>query len=195
MCSNTKEQMRIVEELVEHIEREFNNTNETLQADVKRALLVSLRKSRVGGLLEFSRAVHAEMDALLAAARSGVSPVGGRLYVTTFPCHYCARHIVASGVIEVQYIEPYPKSLATRLHDDSICTTESERAEKVLFRPFSGVAPRLYRRAFMKDRPLKDKRTGNISIGVPAWGTPWHLRRVSYVKLEAELAEREHHGA
>ena len=62
------------------------------------------------------------MDALLSAGRDGVSTVGARLFVTTFPCHYCARHIVSAGVYEVQYIEPYPKSRALNLHDDSIMT-------------------------------------------------------------------------
>ena len=62
------------------------------------------------------------MDALLSAGREGVSTVGTRLFVTTFPCHYCARHIVGAGVYEVQYIEPYPKSLALELHNDAIET-------------------------------------------------------------------------
>ena len=42
------------------------------------------------------------------------------MFVTTFPCHYCARHIVSAGIDEVQYIEPYPKSQAIGLHRDSI---------------------------------------------------------------------------
>jgi hypothetical protein len=137
------------------------------------------------------------MDALLSAAREGISPIGTRLYVTTFPCHYCARHLVTAGVDEVQYIEPYPKSQALDLHDDAIQITAknwvppSQGGKKVLFRPFSGVAPRLFGRAFLKDRDLKNKETGLIDIGTPAWGTPWHLRRASYVELEAALARSE----
>jgi hypothetical protein len=117
------------------------------------------------------------------------------LFVTTFPCHYCARHLVTAGVDEVQYIEPYPKSQALDLHDDAIQITTtgwqppSQGGKKVLFRPFSGVAPRLFGRAFLKgDRDLKDKNTGLIKIGDAEWGTPWHLRRASYVELEAALA-------
>ncbi len=153
-----------------------------------------LRRTRVGGPLEFSRAAHAEMDALLSSARRGVSTVGTKLFVTTFPCHYCARHIVAAGVAEVYFIEPYPKSLATRLHSDSIASGRSgveNGSTKVMFRPFTGVAPRLYRRAFMKDRDLKNGSTGKMEFSSPEWGTPWHLRRVSYVVLEEQLAESE----
>src|SRR5204863_5119044 len=114
-----------------------------------------IRKSRVGDLIEFSRAVHAEMDAVLSAGREGISTVGCRLYVTTFPCHYCARHLVSAGIDEVQFIEPYPKSLAIDLHDDSIVveaadwTPPSEGGQQVWFHPFSGVSPRLYKRAFI----------------------------------------------
>jgi deoxycytidylate deaminase len=85
-------------------------------------LLIQLRRTSLGGLIEFSRAVHAEMDAILSAARTGARLVGSRLFVTTFPCHYCARHIVTAGISEVHYIEPYPKSRALNLHQDSITT-------------------------------------------------------------------------
>jgi hypothetical protein len=97
-------------------------------------------------------------------------------------------------VDEVQYIEPYPKSQALELHDDAIqvqadgWTPPSKQGKKVLFRPFSGVAPRLFARAFLKDRDLKNKDSGLIEIGVPGWGTPWHLRKISYVELESALA-------
>jgi len=191
-CSNTREQNRIIEELVAGVP-ELNS----LPLERRNSLLLELRKTRIGGLLEFSRAVHAEMDALLSAAREGISPIGTRLYVTTFPCHYCARHLVTAGVDEVQYIEPYPKSQALDLHDDAIQITAknwvppSQGGKKVLFRPFSGVAPRLFGRAFLKDRDLKNKESGLIDIGTPAWGTPWHLRRASYVELEAALARSE----
>ena len=32
------------------------------------------------------------------------------MYMTTFPCHNCAKHIIASGIINVYYIEPYAES-------------------------------------------------------------------------------------
>lgn len=146
--------------------------------DRKTALRKDLRKTRLGRLLEFSRAVHAQMDALLSAARKGVPLAGCRLFVTTYPCHYCARHIVTAGIDEVQYIEPYPKSEALKLHPDSIAveasgwTAPSDGGHQVLFRPFSGVAPRLHRRAFLKDRELKNRETGHMEIHEPEGLTP-----------------------
>src|SRR5262249_10841871 len=49
--------------------------------------------SPLDDLIEFVRAVHAEMAAVTDAARRGVSVAGCVLYVTTFPCHHCARHL------------------------------------------------------------------------------------------------------
>jgi deoxycytidylate deaminase len=190
LCSNTREQARIIDELIQVV-REAARMNE-LPHDL---LAEQLRRSAIGGLIEFSRAVHAEMDALLSAGREGRATVGTRMYVTTFPCHFCARHIVAAGVDEVQYVESYPKSKALLLHEDSITPEPhgwkppSQGGTTVLFRPFTGVAPRLYARAFLKDRDLKDDKTGKFRIGEPHWGSPWDLARVSYTQLEAELNE------
>lgn len=190
-CSNTREQNEIINHLIEEIPE-----LKRLDPIRKNKLRAEMKDGRVGDLLEFSRAVHAEMDAILSAGRKGVSTIGTRLFVTTFPCHYCARSLVAAGVDEVQYIEPYPKSQALALHADAITVDakgwlppSQTGGKKVLFRAFSGVAPRLYRRAFLKDRSLKDWATGEHSIGEPGWGTPWHLHGASYVELEAALAK------
>jgi cytidine deaminase len=113
-------------------------------------------------LLEFGRSVHAEMAALTAAARLGKSVEGATLYCTTFPCHMCARHIVASGIKRVVYVEPYPKSRAKQLHADSIYVDPVIQSPKqVNFEPFEGIAPRLYQSIFSADDLRKDK-DGNV---------------------------------
>jgi len=93
------------------------------------------------------------MEAILSAARIGVSTKGKNLYSTTLLCHNCAKLIVASGSSRVYYIEPYPKSLAADLHNDAISfgdrsSSDEKRggkaAEKVLFQPFVGAGPRRY---------------------------------------------------
>jgi cytidine deaminase len=104
-----------------------------------------LRGARVMGLLEFGRSVHAEMAALMSAARLGISVKDATLFCTTFPCHMCARHIVASGIKRVVYVEPYPKSKARPLHRDSISVDPlAPSVDLVNFEPFEGVAPRQY---------------------------------------------------
>ena len=108
------------------------------------AVEVVLSDTRVKDLIEFSRAVHAELHAILGAGRvAGDRVVNGRLFVTTYPCHSCARHIVAAGVSEVYYIEPYRKSLATRLHPDAL-SESVEDVGKVRILQFDGVAPRRF---------------------------------------------------
>lgn len=186
-CSSNRQQNLIIDELIDQFPT-------LIEGKERSQVAKQLRSTRLGGLIEFSRAVHAEMDAILSASISGTSPRACRMYVTTYPCHYCARHIVASGVDEVQFIEPYPKSKATDLHDDSITTDSvdwvppSSGGSHVLFRPFVGVAPRLYRRVFLKDRDYKDKASGDFSCGEPSWGRPSESYRISYSMMEIELA-------
>lgn len=188
-CRNTREQNEIISELIK-IVPELDG----LGSDRKQEVADLLRKSRIGGLLEFSRAVHAETDAIISAARTGNSLIGARLFVTTFPCHYCARHVVVAGIDEVQFIEPYPKSRALSLHSDSIKVERqnwmppSKGGTRVLFRPFTGVAPRRYEDAFLKTSELKNQE-GNLSIAEPGWLQPWDLIHQSYIQAELEIEE------
>lgn len=106
------------------------------------AIQTILKNSRLKDLIEFSRAVHAEMHAILGASRvAGERILGGKIFVTTYPCHSCARHIIASGISEVYFIEPYRKSLALKLHSDAMTESVIETDEKVKLIQFDGVAP------------------------------------------------------
>jgi deoxycytidylate deaminase len=115
-----------------------------LSADAKiERVTEALKTTDVKSLIEYSRAVHAEMDAITSVARTRKAGLlGGTLYSTTFPCHSCARHIVASGIIKVLFVEPYPKSLATDLHFDAVSESEGDKDKKVLFLQYSGIAPK-----------------------------------------------------
>ncbi|MDN7178583.1 deaminase [Caballeronia sp. SEWSISQ10-4 2] len=139
-CHNDQEKQTIAVKLVDSLVDAGLVTAENKQKAVQRII----DDSRVKDLIEFSRAVHAEMHALLGGSRvAGDRIIGGKLYVTTYPCHSCARHIVAAGISEVHYIEPYRKSLATRLHLDAL-TESSDPSDKVRLLQFDGVAPRRF---------------------------------------------------
>lgn len=141
------------------------------QLVMDKALDAIYEETRLGSLIEFSRAVHAEMDAILSIARMGVSGLmGATLFSTTFPCHSCARHIVAAGIARVVYIEPYDKSMAQDLHQDAIDFEASERDArsvdqpsplKVRFEHFEGVAPRLFPIVF-RSGSRKAERSGAL---------------------------------
>lgn len=105
-----------------------------------------LRSADLFDVVEYSRTVHAEMSALMSALRHGVSVRGCYLYTTTFPCHECARHIVAAGIDRVVYQEPYPKSRVKALHEDSIVLGQRKHNKRkrdrreVEFIPFIGIS-------------------------------------------------------
>lgn len=133
---------------------------------------IAFTKSGIPDLIEFSRAVHAEMEAIVSVSRGGLgSTLGATLYTTTFPCHNCARHIIAAGIRRVYYIEPYEKSLALVSHDDAIVILDHDDADpekheqsKVEFIHFSGVAPNLFPSLFMRERGRKDDQGNLISF-------------------------------
>ena len=102
-----------------------------------------LLSSKLKNITEYGRVMHAEMEAILSCSRGSVGTKGAQLYCTTFPCHNCAKHIIASGITKVVYVEPYPKSKASDFHGDSITLNPAEK-DKVLFQPFVGVGPRSF---------------------------------------------------
>ncbi len=132
---NKIEQQRIVDDILDRV-GEAVADREKLRAE--------LEKSRLADITEYGRMVHAEMEALLSLARNNVSSRGATLYCTTFPCHNCAKHIVAAGIKRVIYIEPYPKSKAAEFHSDSIHLGFSVADDTVQFEPFVGVGPRRF---------------------------------------------------
>jgi deoxycytidylate deaminase len=152
-CFNDDEKALFADQLLEAL----TTVVPAEKLDDARKAVVSFNKLR--GLIEFSRSIHAEMHAILNAGKvAGSQIVDGKLYVTTYPCHSCARHIVAAGISEVYYIEPYRKSLAIKLHGDAISERETDR-EKVRLLPFDGVAPSRYLDLF-KVRPDTRKKNG-----------------------------------
>lgn len=61
---------------------------------------------------ELCRGLHAEQNAIIQAALSGVSIRGGTLYTTHFPCGMCAKMIINSGIVRVVYSSEYPDPLS-----------------------------------------------------------------------------------
>ena len=127
-------------------------------------------QSDARNLIEFSRSVHAEMEAIVSVAREGKGATSkGTLFTTTYPCHNCARHIVAAGIVRVVFIEPYSKSLALELHHDSI--SESDEEKHVHFQQYEGFAPRAAMRVF-SSAGRERKRDGKIIESNPRLAKP-----------------------
>lgn len=56
--------------------------------------------------------VHAEQNALLAAARFGVAVEGCTLYTTLQPCFGCLKEMVQANVAELCYLHPWQSRFA-----------------------------------------------------------------------------------
>ena len=68
---------------------------------------------------ELCRGVHAEQNAIVQAATSGVNLEGTTLYSTTYPCILCSKLIINARVKKVIYLEGYPDQLATEMLDEA----------------------------------------------------------------------------
>lgn len=54
--------------------------------------------------------LHAEQNAILFAAKNGISTAGSTLYVTYSPCVHCAKVIITAGIVRVFYKNLYDRS-------------------------------------------------------------------------------------
>ena len=64
---------------------------------------------------ELCRGLHAEMNALLQAAKYGININGATLYSTTFPCSLCAKMCINAGIVRIVAGEDYPDELAKEM--------------------------------------------------------------------------------
>ncbi len=158
-------------------------------------MLPLLKGTKFMNIGEFGRTVHAEMASLMDAARRGVSVDNLTIYVTTFPCHNCAKHLIAAGIRKVVYLEPYPKSRADYLHSEEIELDPlgEVRDDRVAFVAFSGVSPRQYQQLFAmaargakKGYPLKEWNSKRMTL-LPRYVA----RNAHHAYLVAEREEAE----
>ena len=68
-----------------------------------------------GTRAEVCYAVHAEQNALIQAARMGVSVYGATMYVTYSPCIICTRLLINAGIVRVIYRYDYPDEFSREI--------------------------------------------------------------------------------
>ena len=147
----------------------------------------NLSNARISSIIEYGRIVHAEMSAISSAARCGTAIRDCTLFCTTFPCHMCARHIVAAGIKRVVYIEPYPKSMTKELYRKMISVDRDPEADTdaVRFEPFVGVAPRRYFELFESHKGSRKGTSGRTVNWQPMKSFPKVKKFSVYPRLEA----------
>lgn len=77
--------------------------------------LRTIRDIPSGTCQEMCYAVHAEQNAIIQAARVGLSVEGATMYCTHQPCVICAKMIINSGIERVVYKLGYPDEFALAL--------------------------------------------------------------------------------
>jgi deoxycytidylate deaminase/cytidylate kinase len=86
--------------------------------------------------MELCTAIHAEERAIHSLGQRRAE--GCTIYVNTFPCFQCARHIKDAGIARVVYIEAYPIEEAVQFLKDNNIKIES----------FEGFTPRIFNQVF-----------------------------------------------
>ena len=64
---------------------------------------------------ELCRGLHAEQNAMLQAARYGITIEGATLYTTHVPCSMCAKMVINCGIGRIVATNDYPDELARDL--------------------------------------------------------------------------------
>lgn len=68
---------------------------------------------------ELCYATHAEQNAIIQAARLGISIDGATLYCTHQPCIICAKMIINSGIKRIVYKNGYPDEFSLQLLNEA----------------------------------------------------------------------------
>lgn len=73
---------------------------------------------------ELCYAIHAEQNAIIQAAKMGVSIEGATLYCSHQPCVICSKMIVNAGIVRIVYEKSYPDEFAMQILSDAGVTIE-----------------------------------------------------------------------
>ena len=72
-----------------------------------------------GTRTELCYAIHAEQNAIIQAAKLGISIDGATIYCTHQPCSVCAKMIVNVGIRRVVYEQGYPDPFALEVFSEA----------------------------------------------------------------------------
>lgn len=140
-------------------------------------------REEISGITEFKRSTHAEMSALLDAARRGIAVRDCTMYVNTYPCHSCTKHIIAAGIKKVVFLHPYPKSKARDMYKNMIAhglfLTDNQPFNSIVFEPFWGVSPNRFMQVFAHDKDTRLEKVDGRETGKPMH---WSLNKDSTIK-------------
>jgi dCMP deaminase len=79
---------------------------------------------------EVCYAIHAEQNAVIQAAKLGLSIDSATLYCTHQPCSVCARILVNAGIRRIVYEQGYPDGFALEVLGEAGVSLERYEADK-----------------------------------------------------------------
>ena len=98
----------------------YNGAPEGIKSCAERGeCLRRVRNIASGTMQEVCYAVHAEQNAIIQAAKLGVSIEGATLYCTHQPCSICAKMIINSGIKRVIFKEGYPDEFSMEMFNEA----------------------------------------------------------------------------
>ncbi len=98
--------------------------------------LASDQDHQHGRSLDKCICVHAEQNALIAAAKHGIRVEGGTLYSTLRPCFGCLKEAIQAGIERIVFADEYAKEPNVQLRD--MYAALAEHVEMVRFADTGG---------------------------------------------------------
>lgn len=86
-----------------------------------------------GTRAEVCYATHAEQNALVQAAKLGISVDGATIYVTHRPCVICTKLLINAGIKRVVYLHDYPDEFSVEILKEAeikLCHVKEEDLDK-----------------------------------------------------------------
>lgn len=111
---------------------------------IQQSMQIDDIKNFINDSLEFHPCTHAEIAAIIDAAKIGISVRNCTLYTTTFPCHLCAKEIINAAIKRVVYLEAYPKSKNKELYPNIIDFDPKNKSSLVPFDFYCGIGPKRF---------------------------------------------------
>ena len=195
---------QMIEEIVEKV---VNMSNEVDAGELHHIIRGVLLKHK----LEFSRIIHAEIDAIISAIRSGNSTIGCKMFVTGFPCQSCIGYIESAGINEVIYLDPYPTVEIFNQFKDSITSTQKgwippssmrliyssdvanqTKDSKMLFQPYVGIAPKRFAEVFLSHDHNSSEMTNQfVAIDSGLTSDMDEMEEQTYYAREQEFSQSQ----
>ncbi len=98
----------------------YNGAPSGVASCKERGECIRLKRGIASGTMqEVCYAVHAEQNAIIQAAKLGVSLQDATMYCTHQPCSICAKMIINSGIQRVVFEQGYPDEFSMQMFDEA----------------------------------------------------------------------------